>query len=156
MTEPSGTPHEPAAAPRRQPAPGARGRRRASFRITILGTLAGFLIVFELLAHQLRSGNDPAIGAGQVSAQVSQSGAGASSGSMSHGAVVTRASGAPAASTPAAQQPAVSTPAARQPMGATPAGRRSSHAVATRSSGGARATGHQGSRDDANEHEGSA
>ena len=50
---------------RRPPAP-----RAASPKVTVVAAIAGFLVVFELLAYQLRSGHDPAIGAGPLTAQV--------------------------------------------------------------------------------------
>ena len=60
-------------------APGTARRRRApSFKVTVVAALAGFLVVFELLAYQLRSGHDPAVGAGQVTAQISAASAGQS------------------------------------------------------------------------------
>jgi hypothetical protein len=129
--------------------PTARRRRAPSFKVTVVAALAGFLVVFELLAYQLRSGHDPALGTGQVTAKVrGASGAGQTHpASASSGSVVTRASGATA-----------SVAQTTQPTGPTVrASHRSSHLITTRSSGGAQ-PGAPSSRegDDAREHEGRA
>ena len=44
--------------------------RRPRFLPTILAAVAAFLVLFEFLAFQLRSGNDPALGASQPVASV--------------------------------------------------------------------------------------
>lgn len=130
-------------------APGTARRRRApSFKVTVVAALAGFLVVFELLAYQLRSGNDPAVGTGQVTAQISGASAGQSrQASASSGSVVTRASGATA-----------SVAQTTQPTGSTvPASHRSSHSITTRSSGGAQPGAPSSpAGDDTREHEGRA
>ena len=75
-------------------------------KVTVLAAVAGFLIVFELLAYQLRSGHDPAIGAGPLTAQVQHGSAAAGQPtSGSSGAVVTRASGASTAVSQPTQVP---------------------------------------------------
>jgi hypothetical protein len=128
-------------------APGTARRRRApSFKVTVVAALAGFLVVFELLAYQLRSGHDPAVGAGQATAQVGNTSSAGQSrqASASSGSVVTRASGATG-----------SVAQTTQPTGSTVgASHRSSHSITTRSSGGAQ-PGAPSSRggDDAREHE---
>jgi hypothetical protein len=91
-----------------------------------MAALAGFLVVFELLAYQLRSGHDPAIGSGPLTAQVSSSAAGTQRAPGSSRAVVTRASGGSAGVAQTAPVPAT---------GARPQ-QQASHAVTTRSSGG--------------------
>jgi hypothetical protein len=123
----------------------ARWRRAPSFKATVVVALAGFLVVFELLAYQLRSGHDPAVGVGQVTAQVrGASPAGQTRPvSASSGSVVTRASGA-SASVAQATQPTGSTVGPSQP---------SSHSITTRSSGGAQSGAPSPSGDDGHEHE---
>ena len=125
----------------------ARRRRAPGFKVTVVAALAGFLVVFQLLAYQLRSGHDPAVGAGQVTAQVSGASAGQSrQPSASSGSVVTRASGATA-----------SVAQTTQPTGSTVrASHASSHSITTRSSGGAQPGASGPAGDDAREHEGRA
>jgi hypothetical protein len=102
----------------------ARRRRAPSLKVTVLAAAAGFLVVFELLASQLRSGNDPAVGSGQVTAQVRP--ASTVAGTRGHtGTLVTRTSGGTLAST----QAAPATASVARPS-------RASHAITTRSSGG--------------------
>jgi hypothetical protein len=72
----------------------ARRRRRPGPLPVILGTIATFLVVLTLMAVQLQSGHDPALGSG---AQVAQLGKGR--------AVVTRTSGAVAVKHPTAGHP---------------------------------------------------
>lgn len=48
----------------------ARSRRRPRFLPTVAASLAVFAVLFEFLAFQLRSGNDPALGAGTPVAAV--------------------------------------------------------------------------------------
>ncbi len=128
------------------PRGGARRRRVPSLKVTAVAAFAGFLVVFELLAYQLRSGHDPAIGGSPLTAQVRSGSAagGAQAASTSSGGLVTRASGASAGIAPAAQAPAV---------GARPQ-QHSSHSITTRSSGGGRSGLTSGSGDDGYEHEG--
>jgi hypothetical protein len=105
-------------------------------------------VVFELLAYQLRSGHDPALSGGQVTAQVRPASAGAG---LHHapvsGAVTTRASGGLSVPATATTQP-VANPA--------PIAHHAKHGITTRTSGG----GHVGAQsrhgDDGFEHEGSA
>jgi hypothetical protein len=152
MTEPVRPPeeHGTGTAVRRAGSTAGRARRRRapSFKVTVVAALAGFLVVFELLAYQLRSGHDPAVGVGQVTAQVRGAPPAGQTRpvSASSGSVVTRASGA-SASVPQATQPTGSTVRASQP---------SSHSITTRSSGGARPGAPSPSGDDAREHEGQA
>jgi hypothetical protein len=86
----------------------ARPSRRKRFVLTLAAAAAGFVIVFQFLALQLKSGNDPAIGAAlQASSGVSASThAGASP-------VVTRSSGGvqsvPVSSTATAPTPTATT-----------------------------------------------
>ena len=101
----------------------ARRRRAPSFKVTAAAAVAGFLVVFELLAFQLRSGHDPAIGSGQTTAQVRGTVAGHPN-SASSGSIVTRGSGASAVAP--ATQPIGSMVRARQPR---------SRSITTRSSG---------------------
>jgi hypothetical protein len=126
----------------------ARRRRAPSFKVTVVAALAGFLVVFELLAYQLRSGHDPAVGAGQVTAQLRGASAAGQTrpASASSGSVVTRASGA-SASVAQATQPTGSTVGPSQP---------SSHSITTRSSGGAQSGAPSPSDDDGHEQEGHA
>jgi predicted phage gp36 major capsid-like protein len=125
----------------------ARRRRAPSFKVTVVAALAGFLVVFELLAYQLRSGHDPAVGTGQVTAQVRGVSAGQSRQPSASGAVVTRASGA-TASVAQTTQPTSSTARASHA---------SFHSIATRSSGGAQPGAPSSpAGDDAREHEGRA
>jgi len=132
---------------------GAPRRRRApSLKVTALAALAGFLVVFELLAFQLRSGRDPEVGSGQLTAQVQPGAAAAGQpGSGSSGALVTSSSGALTAVSQPAQ--AVSQPAQASVMGARPA-QPSSHSVATRTSGGVHPKARSASGDDRFEQEG--
>jgi hypothetical protein len=110
----------------------------------VLAAVAGFLIVFELLAYQLRSGHDPAIGAGPLTAQVQHGSAAAGQPtSGSSGAVVTRASGASTTVQPT-QVPVT---------GAHPA-QPASHAMTTRTSGGGQPGSPATSGDDGFEQEG--
>ena len=133
-----------ATARRASPAAGARRRRAPSPKVTVVAALAGFLVVFELLAYQLRSGHDPAIGNGPLTAQVrSGSATGTQQASGSSGAVVTRASGATTGAAQAAQAPA----AGAQPSRPRP------HSITTRSSGGQPGI-RSVSGDDGYEHEG--
>lgn len=126
----------------------ARRRRVPSLKVTAVAAIAGFLVVFELLAYQLRSGHDPAIGSGSLTAQVRSSSpaGGPQAAPTSSGGVVTRASGVSAAPAPAAPAAAAG---ARPPQ-------RHSHAIATRSSGGGGSGLHSTSGEDGYEHEGGA
>jgi hypothetical protein len=125
---PPAGPQKGAAARGATPAAGTPRRRRApSLKVTVVAATAGFLVVFELLAYQLRSGHDPAIGAGPLTAQV-RSGS-AAAGQPSSGpsrAVVTKTSGGSSVVSQGAQAPAA---APRPAPGA-------SHTVTTRTSGG--------------------
>ena len=146
-TTPCSTGQETGAAARQAtPAVGAPRRRRApSPKVTVVAAVAGFLVVFELLAYQLRSGHDPAIGAGPLTAQVQHGSAPAGQPtSGSSGAVVTRASGA---------STAVSQPAQAPVTGARPA-QPASHAITTRTSGGGQPGSPSTSGDDGFEQEG--
>jgi hypothetical protein len=61
----------PTAAPAERPAPRAArpaGRGKPAMWPTVFASLACFLVVFEFLAFRLTSGNDPALGASQVTA----------------------------------------------------------------------------------------
>ena len=145
MTEPIGSSagqETGTTARRATPGTGARRRRVPSLKITAAAAIAGFLIVFELLAYQLRSGHDPAIGAGPLTAQVrSGSATGAHRAPGSSAALVTRASGGSTGAGQAAQAPATS---ARPPQP-------SSHSITTRSSGGGRSAVASAGGDDAYE-----
>jgi hypothetical protein len=147
MTEPVRPPagHETGTTARRAtPETGARRRRVPSLKITAAAAIAGFLVVFELLAYQLRSGHDPAIGSGPLTAQVrSGSATGTQQAPGSSGAVVTRASGATTSAAPGTQAAAA---------GAQPS-RPSSRSITTRSSGGQPGI-RSVSGDDGYEHEG--
>jgi hypothetical protein len=131
---------------RASPATGARRRRAPSPKVTVVAALAGFIVVFELLAYQLRSGHDPAIGGRPLTAQVRPGSATVWSGqpSASSGALVTRASGGTTAGAPASSTPAAG---ARAP-------RVSSDSITTRSSGGGGSAVAPTSGDDAHEVEG--
>jgi hypothetical protein len=145
-TTPCSTGQETGAAAREATqAVGAPRRRRVpSPKVTILAAVAGFLIVFELLAYQLRSGHDPAIGAGPLTAQVQHgSPAAGQPTSGSSGAVVTRASGTSTAVSQPTQVPVTARPA--QPA---------SHSIATRTSGGGQPGSPSTSGDDGFEQEG--
>lgn len=62
MTEPLDQPGPPGpSAPRRQG--GAARRRRPGPGAVIWGSVASFAVLFGFLVHQLRSGQDPALGA---------------------------------------------------------------------------------------------
>ncbi len=104
----------------------ARRRRAPSLEATVAAAVAGFLVVFELLAYQLRSGHDPAIGAGSVTAQVQSGSAAGNGASGSSNAVVTRASGG----TTAGSRPTQATAAVARPAPPAP------HSIATHTSGG--------------------
>jgi hypothetical protein len=127
--------------PRANTDAGARRRRVPSPKVTVVAAIAGFLVVFELLAYQLRSGHDPAIGAGPLTAQVrSGSAATGPSASGSSTGLVTRASGGQTTASPATQAP-----------GAARSARHPSHSIATRASGGGRAGSSVASGEDARE-----
>jgi hypothetical protein len=109
----------------------------------VVAAIAGFLVVFELLANQLRSGHDPAIGTGPLTAQV-RSGSAASGQPGSSTALVTRASGGATTASQATPAP-VAARSAQHP----------SHSIATRTSGGGARPGSSPTfDDDANEQEG--
>jgi hypothetical protein len=123
---PAEGPDAPTTARRASPTAGAARRRRApSLKVTVVAAVAGFLVVFELLAYQLRSGHDPAIGSGALTAQVRSAATGSGRTSGSPGAVVTRASGGSTVATSGTQASAAG---ARTPRPAT-------HTVTTRTSG---------------------
>jgi hypothetical protein len=148
VTDPSPPAPQPPASQRRPVTrPSARRARRPSFKVTILAAAAGFLVVFELLAYQLRSGHDPALGRGQMTAQVQRASAGAGVRHVpASGAVSTRTSGASAVPATVATQSVANPPVAHH----------SRHAIATRTSGGGHVPGQAGRGDDGFEHEGSA
>lgn len=149
VTDPS-PPTPGSAAPRRRaaPSPSAPRRRRPSFKVTILAAVASFVVVFELLAFQLRSGNDPALSSGQVTAQVRPASAGAGpQHAPASGAVTTRTSGGSSVPTTATTQPVANS---------APIAHHARHVITTRTSGGGHVGPRSGHGDDGFEHEGSA
>jgi hypothetical protein len=159
VTEPTlGGDREPAARSGRVPAAPsasrARARRKPTFVITIAAAAATFMVLFELLAFQLRSGNDPAVGSGALTASAPAKvqhaaqtpGTAPTQANSTAASVVSRTSGATQTPTPVAQQ---------QPLGSgRPAiasggnGGHSTHPVRTRSSGSAGTNHHRLGEDD--------
>ncbi len=106
-------------------------RRKPRLAATVLAALAGFFVVFELLAYQLRTGNDPALSAAATSGATAQVRQAASIGATPKSSLVTRTSGA-APQAPIAQNGSVA--AGRSTLAsASPTAKR----VTTRASGAA-------------------
>lgn len=118
----------------RPPAPArtratAPSRRRPRLVVTAAAALAGFFVVFQLLAFQLRSGGDPALGAGRPIASVKPAVVSGHAPGTASSAIATRASGAPPAATPTAA------PAGPTTAAAAPTVHHAGRSVVTRASG---------------------